>query len=489
MATYFSEYFKISPAVLESHGAFNVSLVTDLPLFIDPFLLFNSKNERYQTLHNDIIRYLSFLRDKAVAGALLPHLRDAWCRFSEVKQTWLGFTKTGNAGSGLGAHFATALSQNLNEIFRDFGTEKVTKGSHLEKLCLITGRVGRDYISDFTTNLIKAFLCDYTQTFARQHIAAHQRKTVAIPRVRFNYDTESWMTLEFELPWADGDYVILTPKDILTKDDTWINKGDLVADFPEIAVAMPDGVLRAQVSNYFEKAIPRYKDKQPSQRDRNEAARRTILKFPEMVDYFIRLKEDRGNEAKDISAEKVSLTQLAFIEQIQQLQQQLAQQTDFYKTTLDSHAEAHQRVAYMKDVIEHKGGHRIFYVKGKPVQREEDVQTMFRLVWYGTPSDVSREVNDGRGPADFKVSRGSHDKTIVEFKLAKNKSLERNLARQVELYQKASDAKKKIKVIVYFNDAELARVHKILKRLKCMDDPDIVLIDAQARNKPAASRA
>ena len=42
---------------------------------------------------------------------------------------------------------------------------------------------------------------------------------------------------------------------------------------------------------------------------------------------------------------------------------------------------------------------------------------MFRLVWFGTPSDVTSEANDGRGPADFKVSRGAKDKTIVEYAL------------------------------------------------------------------------
>ena len=65
MSTYFSDYFQVEPATVGKHGAFNVSLVTDLPLFIDPFLLFNSKKKRYQTLHVEIIRHLQFLRDKA----------------------------------------------------------------------------------------------------------------------------------------------------------------------------------------------------------------------------------------------------------------------------------------------------------------------------------------------------------------------------------------------------------------------------------------
>ena len=68
-----------------------------------------------------------------------------------------------------------------------------------------------------------------------------------------------------------------------------------------------------------------------------------------------------------------------------------------------------------------------------------------------TESDVTREANDGRGPVDFKVSRGSKDKTLVEFKLAKNSHLQKNLQYQAEIYQKASDADRAITVIDLFH--------------------------------------
>ena len=60
-----------------------------MPLFIDPFLLFNSDDPAYQALHDDILEYLRFLRDKA-ADVLDPGLITAWYAFKEVKQNWLG---------------------------------------------------------------------------------------------------------------------------------------------------------------------------------------------------------------------------------------------------------------------------------------------------------------------------------------------------------------------------------------------------------------
>lgn len=42
MKVYFSDFFNVNPDDIEKYGAFNISLINDFPLFIDPFLLFNS---------------------------------------------------------------------------------------------------------------------------------------------------------------------------------------------------------------------------------------------------------------------------------------------------------------------------------------------------------------------------------------------------------------------------------------------------------------
>src|SRR5690606_5294453 len=121
------------------------------------------------------------------------------------------------SGSGLGKKFAAALNENLGSIFQNFGNEQITKGSHLEKLCLIKDGVGKDSISDFTTNLVKGFLCEYTQEFAKKYIHQSKLKEVNVSHSEFSYKTRTWLYNRYTLPYIDGDYVILTPKDILTK--------------------------------------------------------------------------------------------------------------------------------------------------------------------------------------------------------------------------------------------------------------------------------
>ena len=216
---YFTDFFGVDPEALEAYGAFNVSLVNDLPLFIDPFLLFDSKDEKYQRPHQDIIQYVRFLRDRSVETILPPRMVEEWFHFPEVRQNWLGFSKSGNGGSGLGAKFAHALHKNLHSAFRAFGEETITRGHHLEKLRLLDNGVGRDHLSDFTTNLIKAFLLDYTQTFALEHLKPTQRRRVAVQKVWFDYERQRWRGAHYELPYWNRDFVILTPKDFLTKDE------------------------------------------------------------------------------------------------------------------------------------------------------------------------------------------------------------------------------------------------------------------------------
>jgi hypothetical protein len=81
------------------------------------------------------------------------------------------------------------------------------------------------------------------------------------------------------------------------------------------------------------------------------------------------------------------------------------------------------------------------------------------------------------------------DKTLVEFKLASNSQLKRNLQKQVELYKKASDAQAAYKVILYFTDEELEKIHRILKAVEMEGDTNIYLIDGRLENKPSGSRA
>lgn len=481
---YFSDIFGVDPDMLDTYGAFNIALVNDLPLFVDPFLLFDNKKPELRALHDEIIRYLVFVRDRAQADELTEGAISQWLYFREVKQNWLGFSRQGNSGTGLGRHFAETLARNFKLVFKNFGEESLTSSAHLEKLGLLSGGVGRDHLSDFTTNLIKGYLLRYTETFAAAHIPPERLKRVHVERVQFNYDTRRWQSGHFTLPWHAGDYVILTPCEILTRDEAWINQGDMLSQFHQLRLALPDEQLRAQVNDHFLRQI----NERSTQDDRKKAALKTIEQFTDFLDYYIKWKEEHAAEAHAVSSLKVQETHRQFVENIRKLVLNHLAGTEFYERG-DSYEEALQRVRYLKHVIEDNDGYRVFYVDGKPVKREDDLHVMYRLTWYATAFDVNAEVNNGRGPVDYKVSKGKRNASLVEFKLASNTSLKRNLEKQVEVYAKASQTEKSIKVILYFSQSELERVTKVLRDLKLQGREDIVLIDAGRESKPSGSKA
>ena len=141
---------------------------------------------------------------------------------------------------------------------------------------------------------------------------------------------------------------------------------------------------------------------------------------------------------------------------------------------------------YLKHIIEDCDGYKLLWNNGKPIKKEKDLQILFKFTWFGTAFDVNAEPNNGRGPVDFKVSFGSLDKTLVEFKLAKNTKLKQNLKNQVGVYEQANDTNQSMKVILYFTKAEYFTVKRVVKELKLENDNRIILIDA-CDNKVSAS--
>jgi len=474
----FSEYFEIKDAVLNDFGALNMCLDADLPLFIDPFLLFASKNAKYQELHQRIIDHLIFLKELALSDK--DNVDINLFKFPEIKQNWLGLSKYGNYGRGLGRKFALSSIKAFNSYFSNFGSEALTETSHIEKLTLLGAGIGKDFISDFTTNLILDFLLDFSQDFAMKYLPEHCRKKFSI-RCKFNQELRIWIPKTYELPYFylenDGDFIILTPLDILTKDDSFISHTDLRSNFRGVANSIENVSLRNSINSYFTDQLPR----SPKKKQVDIAVEKTIKKFPELLDYYIRIKEIHKEQSHIYSGQKVSQVQKELLSSLRDFSNLVLESSDFFSIKPDSYQEALQRALYLKDVIENNDGYRIFYHDGRPIGSEDTVQRIFRLTWYASPYDVNTEVNNGRGPADYKISFGSGDSTIVEFKLGKSSSIKSNLLHQTEIYKKASKSITDIKVILCYSLSEIRKVERILDTIKQKGAENIIIIDASPK--------
>lgn len=265
---FFTEKFQVDSDILKKYGAVDISLVCDVPLFIDPMLIFNSEKDIYRELHNSIIRYFHFLYTKATQELTSKEI-DAWFNFSEVPNNWLGYSLFGNKGLALGKKYANFLYENIAFAIN---THDISKSAHIEKVMLLYEGSGKDKISDLTVNLIKGFLCEYTEEFSLKYIKREFLDTFPVDKVYFNYETESFISKEFVLPYIyneDGkkEYILLTPYDILREDEPAINKKDFLDSYDRIRNTIENDTLRAYMNNYIGLAVRRYEENQ--QRNKN----------------------------------------------------------------------------------------------------------------------------------------------------------------------------------------------------------------------------
>lgn len=496
---FFSEQFEISRELIVSYGAVDISLVCDVPLFVDPMLIFNSSKPEYQRLHAEIIRYFAFLYTKAQQG-LTPKEVRAWFNFSEVPNNWLGYSLVGNKGSALGKKYADFLYKNIAFAVE---TRGISQSIHIEKIMLLYDGSGKDKISDLTVNLIKGYLCEYTEAFAKKHISLKHLEVFPVEKAFFSYETESFITKEYTLPFilnekGKKEYVLLTPFDILREGEPAINKKHFYDSHTRIREAIDNEVLRAYVNNYISSAVKQHLDSQNRKRKGNldksiekvekEAFRNMVRDHPELYDYYIKLRE---NDPTTIQSE----AQAEYQQQIKKLLinaealVKLFERLNYvFPRKVTAKEEALHRLKFFKHIIEDCDGYKNLYYDGQPIANENDLQRLFRFVWCDTTFKLDAEPNNGRGQADFIVSMGSKDQKIIEFKLASNKTLE-HVFTQVKIYEAANCTEGSIIAIFFFSQEEELRTRKIIETTGHKDaiGESIILIDCRSDNKLSAS--
>lgn len=480
---YFSDYFGVDERVLERYGALNISLVSDIPAFIDPFLLYASDKREYAEQHELIVKYLGFLFDYCEAHPFLSqHVLKYYFTFPEVRNLSLGFCARGNRGRGLGTHFARALQKNLRSLLFGDAGKKVSETSHLEKLCVIAEGVGRDFISDFTANIIQDFLLRYTESFAKKYLPDERCKRFPVRKAVFDFERKCWKPKTYRLPSFDGKYVMLAPKDILTRDETWICRTGLLEDLQSLPESIGDSALKEKLIEL----LAMINDK----RRKLTAAQKTALKQsfvrdnPKIVDWYIRGREMRKPDA--IQASRIGMSEVVGLNVFKTRNLCLALfERGFFDHGITSLDAARLRAQIFKEYIEKNDGYQMFISSGGGRISEKQVQSAFGMLWVLSVKMADRESNRGRGPVDFTISEGSGDVCLVEMKMASNSKLEQNLANQLDVYKDANHTDHGVTIIIYTDDKEKGKLDRILTKLELKAGPDLVLVDA--RRKVSAS--
>ncbi len=191
----------------------------DIPLYVDPFLLWRSPSQQDQALHTSLVNSFNRLnwllqkgrRDEAIGNLIIA---------SECEEVGLGLSAT-RQGKRIGQGTANDIL-NLFDQIPSYGRYGFT---HFEEIQLYIDGISRDRISDISCNFIKSFLIDYTLEHCHKLNIPTSRVTLGS---LYNYKNHSFdRDVEVNLPTApqNGKPMILVPKRWL-RHVPWINFDD-----------------------------------------------------------------------------------------------------------------------------------------------------------------------------------------------------------------------------------------------------------------------
>jgi hypothetical protein len=155
----------VRPRLTEYHGVFRPQaeldfaipfLGEDIPLYVDPFLLWKSPSYQDKSLHNSILNSFNHLGYLAKQGRT-DDAEQQLILASECDEVGLGVSAT-RKGVRIGEKQAKAVLQ-LFEAVPEYEKRGFT---HFEEIQFFVDGISKDRISDFACTFMKSFLIDFT---------------------------------------------------------------------------------------------------------------------------------------------------------------------------------------------------------------------------------------------------------------------------------------------------------------------------------------
>lgn len=182
----------------------DIDLEGDTPLYLDPYALTTRDDEWSVDCHELVSSFFETVleavrtKNRQLGAQLMRHL-------GEPEETMLGVSSQGNKGRGIGAIQAAELFDAL----ADSVAAKTGLLEDLSDFALFIPQIGRDKISDMTTNIIRGPLIQYT---------ASQCRLYGIPLANvpsgffWDADKRQWRQEYTNLPVHAGKKFLLVPK-------------------------------------------------------------------------------------------------------------------------------------------------------------------------------------------------------------------------------------------------------------------------------------
>lgn len=459
-----SEYLSLG-TLLDEKGVFDPDLEEDSNFFINIQRLKNTTVPEFQHSYNKIhdhfrkiIKLLECAQRKDKTDIFYKRAIELF-DFSEVNGICLGYAK-GTVGAGFGKTLKEVVVCNAYEIVK----AGVHDPEFFELLPLFQEKVGADRLSDMIATLILDDIKAFTKRINQE----------------LSIDSMHYGMCEFNEKFLINPYkkedLLLVPTDILHKlpvVKSWEDIDDAISKNEFLRAEINDEVAHewkkytAAKKKYYLKQII-FEDPKAFRRIVKAYQLETLESFTTYLDpdYCIKkitpsLKEYFGKQSGNLN-----------------------DSTSF--------SAAKNILMIFKHWVEYQRGWEVIH-KIDSRSREKIVQAVMQLAADGYNQngiwDISRESDAGRGPVDFKVSRGA-DKTIIEVKLSTNSQWLHGYIKQIEEYAKAEQTDKRIYVFIDLENTNRSEKLKKIRDQKYNDGenpPELFIIDAYC--KPSASKA
>jgi len=469
----FSDVFNINYD--DSCDWFDPVLTVDTKLFIDPFQIYEREIGLFIGSHAEIISFFNdvFSLIARTAGDT-NHL--FWRRasnlliFPEVRELCLGYASGSVHGSGTGIGFSKIIASSLWEAV----LAGIDHFSHFEEIGILREGIGADRISDITANILRHRLCKYTSNICNEYNVA----TKHFEYRRGIFSDLKWRKHIFGLPINpyNGFPILLCPKIFLRElpsisaDNFWdycyFNENEMLRD--EFGSDITRRVDKKTIIDY--------------------ARRHAALR-----EKYIRHIEAEGTSPYDYSRDERGLIKWYDETSLHCRSYPLSL---VFRTEKEFLSRIDLMISEFVNFVENNRGWSLLWNDNKIPKTEEAAQLLFLgiLKHYCKANniDISKEVNIGRGPVDFKTSHGYAFRALLELKLARNGKFWNGLEKQLPKYQEAENVSIGYFVIIVQRETDFDRLKNIRKRVEELNKKTKykiipIIVDAQ-REPPSASR-
>jgi hypothetical protein len=480
----FSDHFSIS-ALTDDDDWFDPILNCDTPLYIDPFLVFDDDDPFWADARQIVLDFFSlaleFVR-MAEGSRTSPHWLKAQriLTFPEPREFALGLSMGHPEGAGAGPVYAQRMTEALGVLAEN----NVKEVQHIQTFSLFCEGLGVDRISDIFCNILKFKFIEYTKNVAARHEVS--LTSVPVKHLSWGRTNGRWHTGRVDLPSspAFNGGVLLAPKrfmrdiPLVTPDSFW-----------SWADAQAGEDLRSELNYELNINL--------TNAEQNAAGRDTARRHPYLaLKYVTEVAEDK-HDSYDVDVDPDLLVGWAEAGEDAATRRpslgQPSSEEDFRewveKLTLE-----------FQHAVEEQDLWRVLWDDALQKPRKEKIVQAVAAAMFAAHSraakvDVSREVDMGRGPVDFKFSQGTWEKrALIEVKLINSSKFFSGASKQLPQYLRTEQIEFGIYLCVGYTDADFApervkRVDDTLRALSIEKGVTMkpIYVDARHTNKQSAS--